>query len=189
MDIGLSVSWAVLPDAHEDFYSVNSKLFSLLHLTIGVIFAGVFIMYIEQEMIKEKGDWMIQAVHRSILTEDTSESSMGRRIHAYLSLHFPRFKLVLVCILVLIFGITWFSQTIIGWDAFYALDFVVAAVTGSGYRSLPLQTPPWQYVITATFAGAGGPFVSITIGIEPAEMPDSQPILLYASFFFKKEKI
>jgi hypothetical protein len=163
VDVGLSVTWDPVEDTPPRFYSSNSKLFSMVHLTIGVIFSGCIVFYLAQEMIKKKGDWMLQAMHRSNLQDE--ERSPYDKLKAFFFLYRSRFRIFFICLVIYVAAVIWFSRTIDGMSVRTAFDYVISSMTGAGYASLPtVGTVWWQYLIAASLAGVGGPVLTISIG-------------------------
>jgi hypothetical protein len=162
VDIGLSETWEEPENTPSKFNSDHSKIFTMVHLTIGVIFQGAIVFYIAQEMIKKKGDWMMQAMHRSNLESD--ERRLYDRLKAFLFLYLARFKVFFLCLAILVAAVIWFANTIDSMSSRTALDYAISSMTGAGYASLPGGTIWWQYIIAATLAGVGEPALTIAIG-------------------------
>lgn len=163
VDIGLSITWSETRYTPDAFYSTSSKIFSMIHLSVGVIFEVAIVFLIAKQIIKKKGDWIHQAMHRSNLSVGDS-ATVCERVHSFYALYLNRYRVVLRTFLIGFVGVVWFSNTISTMTIRSALDYMVSAMTGAGYVSLPKQTAWWQYIIAATLTGLGRPVLSIAIG-------------------------
>lgn len=163
VDIGLSITWPEARNTPAAFFSDGSTVFTMTHQTVGVIFDGAIVFIIAQEMIKKKGDWMMQAMHRSNIA-DGDILNLCARINSFFVLYFRRFKVFIRLFVAIFVGVVWFSNTIPSNTIRGALDYVISAVTGAGYVNLPRDTVWWQFIVAATLTACGRLLMNIAIG-------------------------
>jgi hypothetical protein len=162
VNVGWSIGWAM--DGLSEFDSPMSKLFTIYHTSVGVLFAGVTVMYIAQEVGKNKDNWILQIIKMKELDAPTETDGCWDSIEGLMKVHVPTLRIITVFLVWFAFGIVWFPLTNTEYTAAKNVDFLLSTLTASGYLSLPSSSGSYQIIITSLYTNIGVPLLSIALG-------------------------
>ena len=140
-------------------------LFSTFHCSVGVVFIGIAVIYIAQEVGKNKDDWLMQMMKKKDLALAAETEGYQDDILAFFTFYLPKLKIFIVFIIWFIIGIVWYVVTLPpstnGWEL---VDFVLSTLSGGGYLAIKTNSNRAQYVITSLYTTIGVPLMSIALG-------------------------
>lgn len=163
VNIGWSIGWAT-PGHSEVYGNYGSKVFSAIHTSIGVVFVGVAVMYMARKMSENKEGWMAEILRQKQVEAAANTEGYYDDIQALFVYYAPKYKVIVLFILWIIFGVVFVSSAVEGFDIPKSMDFVLSTLSGAGYLSLPLSSPAWQYVLVAVYTCTGVPICAIAVG-------------------------
>lgn len=163
VNIGWSIGWRLplTPSVYNSFYS---KLFSLFHNTIGVMFSGIAVIYIAAELSASKDSWLTKVVKQDALEDAAATEGWLDDVKAFITLYFHKSKVILLLILFAWMGIlaSYFMISNYTWGHAFKLTF--ATLTGGGYYTIPDNSDKWKFVLCAIYAAFGIPLLIISMG-------------------------
>jgi hypothetical protein len=160
--IGWAIGWT-LPEQRTREDDTVSMLFSSCHNCIGVIFVGLSVMYIADEVTSSKEDWTVQVTNRQNLT-DREVSTVSERVKRWFLLHKVKMKMVGIALGLIVLGVA--GGAIDESNNFpEALDLMVSTLSCCGYKALPSSgIDHWKYIILAFYTNLAVPFFAIALG-------------------------
>jgi hypothetical protein len=164
VNIGWSIGWR-MPFTPEQYTGFGSKLFSLFHNTIGVMFSGIAVIYIAAELSANKDTWLTQMVKEEALEEAANTEGYWDDILAFFTLYFHKFKVVLFLFLIGIVGVLATRLFVPEYDIWMALEFIFSTLTGAGYMTIPDEEAKYKFVLCAIYAAFGIPLLIISMGL------------------------
>jgi hypothetical protein len=170
LSIGFSLGWSLPSDAivkHGQTRAVISKTFTFFHNNIGVLFSGLAVIYIANDLLNRKKHWILQSyVNKQI--EASSKSGLWGNIMAYGTHHLPKIRVFIVFCFVVTFGTLWcffsFNHRP-DWTFPSSCIFSFSTLSSAGYRTIPDSSEPFQFVICAIYAAVGVPLMTISLGL------------------------
>jgi hypothetical protein len=162
VNVGWSIGWTM--DGLSEFDSPMSKLFTIYHTSIGVLFGGVTVLYIAQEVGKNKDNWIIQIIKMKELDAAAETEGCWDSIKSLTNVHLPTLKIITVFLVWFVFGLLWFPLTNTEYTVAKNVDFMLSTLTGGGYLSLPSSIGAYQLIITSIYTNFGVPLLSIAFG-------------------------
>jgi len=162
VNVGWSIGWPM--DGLSEFSSPMSKLFTIYHTSIGVLFAGVMVMYIAQEVGKNKDNWILQIIKMRELDATAETEGCWDSFEGLIKVHFPTLRIIGVLVVWLAFGLLWFPFTNTEYTVAKNVDFLLSTLTTGGYMALPSSVKAYQLVVTALYTNIGVPLLSIALG-------------------------
>lgn len=162
VDVGWSIGWTM--DGLSDYDSSISKLFTIYHTSIGVLFAGVTVLYIAQELGKNKDNWIMQIIKIRELDAAAESEGYWDRLVGLIKVHFPKLKMFIAFLGWIVFGLLWYPSTNSEYSVEKNLDWLASTLTAGGYLALPSSVAAYQLVVTALYTHIGVPLLSITLG-------------------------
>ena len=163
VNVGWSMGWAV--PVHDNLYnSMYSKLFSSLHASFGVVFVGVAVIFIAQQVTQSKDSWTIQMVKKAKLDAAAETEGYWDDIQASFHIYFPKFKIIILFVIWFIGGLVCFKIICPHYSFLDAADFVVSSLSGGGYKTIPDDAPRWKFFIVSVYSALGVPLMAISLG-------------------------
>ena len=172
LSIGFSMGWNLPPDVvanHDSNYrTFISKFFTFLHNIIGVMFAGLAVIYIANDLLNQKKDWILQSDATKKIEEKSKRSWLWGNVVAYFTYHLPKIRFLIVFLIVAIGGTLWsyysFQHTD-DWTFPSACAFSFSTLSSAGYRTIPDSAESFQFIICAVYAAIGVPLMTISLGL------------------------
>jgi hypothetical protein len=151
-------------DGLGDFHNPMSKIFTIYHTGIGVLFTGVTVLYIASELQINKDNWIMQIVKNK--ESDTAAESGGYLscVIGFATAYLSNFKIFAVFLVWLVFGLLWYPLTNPEYSVGKNLDMIASDLTTAGYLALPSSASDYQLVVTALYTSIGVPLLSIALG-------------------------
>lgn len=163
VNIGWSIGWR-MPFTPEQYGSFGSKLFSLFHNSVGVMFSGIAVIYIAAELSANKDTWLTQMVKEEALELAADTEGYWDDILAFLTLNFHKFKVVLFLFLWGFLGVVAVIFFVPEYDTGTAVEFIFSVLTGAGYMTIPDEDAKYKFVLCAVYAALGIPLLIISMG-------------------------
>jgi hypothetical protein len=148
----------------SDFDSPMSKFFTIYHTSIGVLFAGVTVLFIAQEVGKNKDNWIMQIIKVKELDAAAETEGFWDSVVGHMKVHFPTLRIIALFIVWFAFGLLWFPFTNSDYTVAKNVDFMLSTLTTGGYMAIPSSVGGYQLVVTALYANFGVPLLSIAMG-------------------------
>mmetsp|Transcript_5182 Transcript_5182/g.8531 ORF Transcript_5182/g.8531 Transcript_5182/m.8531 type:complete len:1142 (-) Transcript_5182:178-3603(-) len=173
LNIGFSLGWALPPRAipnhsHSSAGLIISKTFTMFHNVIGVLFSGLAVIYIANDLLHRKKNWTVQRELRKRIEETTSFNWFWGNVMGCTTYHLPKIRVFIVFFIVAAGGTLWcffsFKQHP-EWKFPYACVFSFSTLSSAGYRTIPDSSEPYQFVICAIYAAIGVPLMTISLGL------------------------
>ena len=146
----------------SEYDSAWSKLFTIYHTSIGVLFAGVTILYIAQEVGRDKDNWIMQVIKMKEL--DVAAESLWYRLVGLIKVHMPTLRIMFAFLMWFIFGLVWYPLTNPNFSMAKNVDLVLSTLTAGGYLTLPSTVDAYQLIVTALYTNIGVPLLTIALG-------------------------
>mmetsp|Transcript_36369 Transcript_36369/g.67738 ORF Transcript_36369/g.67738 Transcript_36369/m.67738 type:complete len:1027 (-) Transcript_36369:288-3368(-) len=163
VNVGWSMGWVM---EWEYERTVGNTLFSTVHTSVGVVFIGIFVIYIAQEVGKNKDDWIMQMMKKKDLALAAETEGYMDDIVAFFTFYLPKLKIFIVFVLWFVLCTVWYRFTLPastnGWEL---LDFVISLLSGGGYLAIDTDSTRLQYVFTSLYTTIGVPLMSIALGL------------------------
>ena len=162
VNAGWSIGWPM--EGLSNFDTSLSKVFTIYHTSAGVLFAGVTVLYIAEEVGKSKDNWIIQII--KVKERDVAAEGEGwwKVLLGHVSVHWPTFRIILVFLMWVSFGLLWYPFTNEEYSVAKNADFIVATLTTGGYMTLPSSVQAYQLIVSALYTTVGVPFFNIALG-------------------------
>eukprot|EP00602_Paraphysomonas_sp_CaronLab_P009560 CAMPEP_0185020120 /NCGR_PEP_ID=MMETSP1103-20130426/2725_1 /TAXON_ID=36769 /ORGANISM="Paraphysomonas bandaiensis, Strain Caron Lab Isolate" /LENGTH=787 /DNA_ID=CAMNT_0027550835 /DNA_START=268 /DNA_END=2631 /DNA_ORIENTATION=- len=164
VNIGWSIGWTTPADSIH-FNGTGSRMFSTVHTSIGVVFVGIAVMYMARQMSENQDSWIIDVIRRHQVKAAAETAGYSDDVKAWLVYYLPKYKIIVLFAVWIIFGMMWGMMSVNEWGWFHAFDFVLSTLSGAGYSSLPESSPQWHYVVVALYTATGVPITAIAIGM------------------------
>lgn len=162
VNVGWSIGW-MMEDDYER--TLGNTLFSTAHTSIGVVFVGIAVIYIAQEVGKNKDDWIMQMMKKKDLALAAETEGYMDDIEAFFTVYLPKLRIFVLFIMWFVVGVVWYCFTLPastnGWEL---LDFLISTLSGGGYLSIEADSSNTQYFITSLYTTIGVPLMSIALG-------------------------
>jgi hypothetical protein len=162
VNVGWSMGWVM---EWEYEMTVGNTLFSTVHTSVGVVFIGIAVIYIAQEVGKNKDDWIMQMMKKKDLAVAAETEGYKDDIIAFFTFYLPKLRIFFFFIFWFILGTLWYKFTLPpstnGWEL---LDFVISMLSGGGYLAIKTESNRTQYVLTSLYTTIGVPLMSIALG-------------------------
>jgi hypothetical protein len=162
VSVGWSIDWTM--DGLIAFDSPLSKLFTIYHTSLGVLFGGVTVMYIAQEVGKNKDNWILQIIKMKELDAAAATDGWWDDIQGLVRVHLPTLRIITVFFVWFAFGLLWFPLTNTEYTVAKNVDFLLSTLTTAGYVCLPSSIGAYQLIITSLYTNIGVPLLSIALG-------------------------
>jgi hypothetical protein len=162
VNVGWSIGWTM--DGFSDFNSPLSKIFTIYHTSIGVLFASVTVIYIAQEVGKNKDNWIMQIIKIKELDAAAETEGYWNSFVSLVKVHFPKLKMFIAFLVWYVFGLFWYPCTNSQYSVAKNVDWLVSTLTAGGYLALPSSAAAFQLVVTALYTHIGVPLLSVTLG-------------------------
>jgi hypothetical protein len=162
VNVGWSMGWVM---EWEYERTIVNTLFSLVHTSIGVIFIGIAVIYIANEVGKNKDDWIMQMMKKKDLALAAETEGYKDDVIAFFTFYLPKLKIFIAFILWFIVGVVWYVITLpSSTNAWVLLDFVLSVLSGGGYLAIKTNSNRAQYLVTSVYTTIGVPLMSIALG-------------------------
>ena len=159
LSIGWGIGW-VLPPHKQYQEEVLSKVFSLFHIVVGLLFSGFVVLYIANEMESNNNGWKLQLDIRKNVSSTRLES---RNWLARCSLLLSRFKVFFFFSVWVLLGFFWYSFSFIS-NQKYGADYTISTMAGAGYRTIPDNAQSYQFVVSALYVAIAIPLTRVAEG-------------------------
>jgi hypothetical protein len=160
VNVGWSIGWSM--EGLSEYDGAWSKLFTIYHTSIGVLFAGVTILYIAQEVGRDKDNWIMQIIKMKEL--DVAAEGLWYRLVGLIKVHMPTLRIMFAFLMWFTFGLVWYPLTNPNFSMAKNVDFVLSTLTAGGYLSLPSTVDAYQLIVTALYTNIGVPLLTIALG-------------------------
>jgi hypothetical protein len=157
--ISVSVGWAMgwkppfIAPLHNNGMS---KLYSSFHVCVGEMFLGVAVIYLAQELVYDTESWMISVMKTKGQAQESLRSKVATTVY--------RFRILFILLLWILFGIIFNACMTPSWGFLDSCDYMVSTLTGSGYKTIPDDSPKWMFVVSALYTFSGYPLTVIALG-------------------------
>jgi len=178
VNVGWSMGWSI-PMSTKAYNTAFSLLFSIFHASFGVVFVGVAVIYMAQQLTANKDSWTLQIMKKARLEAASETEGYMDDLIAGFHFYFPKFKIILLFIFWLAAGLVWFTYSVETFNSTEAADYVLSSLSGGGYKVIPNGSSDWKFVIAALYAAVGVPLMAISLGLMLSlimEAPDDQTI-------------
>jgi hypothetical protein len=172
LSVGFSLGWVLPPDVvvvhSRDTDVIISKTFTMCHNVVGVLFSGLAVIYIANDLLHRKKNWTFQRALRKKIDEKTTDNWLWGNIMGCTLYHLPKIRVFIVFFLVAAAGTMWcfFSfNHLQEWTFPSACVFSFSTLSSAGYRTIPDSSDPFQFVICAIYAAVGVPLMTISLGL------------------------
>ena len=162
VNVGWSIGWANEGVGHYD--SALSKIFTIYHTSVGVLFAGVTVLYIAQEVGKDKDNWIMQIIKMKELDAAAETEGWRDSLESLVKVHLPSLRIITVFVAWFAFGLLWYPLSNPDYSVAKNADWLLSTLTAGGYLALPSTAGPVQLVVTALYTNIGVPLLSIALG-------------------------
>jgi hypothetical protein len=146
-------------------WNVGNALFSTFHTSVGVVFIGIAVIYIAQEVGKNKDDWIMQMMKKKDLALAAETEGYKDDVIAFFTFYLPKLKIFIAFIIWFAVGLAWYGSTLPpstnGW---VLIDFVLSTLSGGGYLAVKTSSNQVQYLVTSVYTTVGVPLMSIALG-------------------------
>ena len=163
LNIGWSVGW-VLPPRHSYEADALSTAFSLLHTVVGMLFMGLGVLFIANEL--ESGN-SGRGAHLRVgdLGRAAGQHSALLNLQTWCQREHRKVKICALFIAWVVVGCIWF------WLSFRqgflpSADYTVSTLAGAGYKGIPKNAPSYQYVLCALYGAVAIPLTRISEGMK-----------------------
>ena len=162
VNVGWSIGWSM--DGLSEYDSPWSKVFTIYHTSIGVLFAGVTVLYIAQEVGKDKDNWIMQVIKMKELDVAAETEGCWDSFEGLVKVHLPTLRIIFVFLLWFAFGLVWYPLTNPEFTLAKNVDWILSTLTAGGYLTIPSTVDASQLVVTALYTNIGVPLLSIALG-------------------------
>jgi hypothetical protein len=164
VNIGWSISWEdPLDPVPSPYTSVTSKMFSIIHLTIGTMFLAMAMLYMARDLMENKDSWIVMSTKRDNI-ENKNKINLGD-IVLFWQYYNSKLRVAKWSIAWIVFGCLWYSFGADYDNFFGVVDFLTSTLCSGGYLSLDINSNSLQFVVTAVFSLIGIPLFKITLGM------------------------
>jgi hypothetical protein len=164
VNVGWSIGWTMHGMAHFDTF--GSRMFTMYHTSIGVLFSGVTIMYMMHVVGADSSKLTLRYLNSKKLGE-VSQTGTCMSLHHlkyYCITHFSSLKVIFLFGVWFLVGIIWYEKTNVEYSFFQNSNRIMSTLTTGGYLHLPMNPPPHQLLFSAIYTYVGVPLLSITLG-------------------------
>jgi hypothetical protein len=162
VNVGWSIGWSM--DGLSEFDTPVSKIFTIYHTSIGVLFGGVTVLYIAQEVGKSKDNWIMQIIKMRQLDANAEMQGCWDRLQGLVSVHLPTLRIIFLFLVWFTFGLLWYPLTNAEYDMAKNVDLILSTLTAGGYLTLPSTVNATQLVMTALYTNIGVPLLIVALG-------------------------
>ena len=162
VNVGWSIGWSM--EGLSEYDSAWSKLFTIYHTSIGVLFAGVTILYIAQEVGRDKDNWIMQVIKMKELDVAAETEGFWDSFVGLIKVHMPTLRIMFAFLMWFIFGLVWYPLTNPNFSMAKNVDLVLSTLTAGGYLTLPSTVDAYQLIVTALYTNIGVPLLTIALG-------------------------
>jgi hypothetical protein len=162
VNVGWSIGWSM--EGLSEYDSAWSKLFTIYHTSIGVLFAGVTILYIAQEVGRDKDNWIMQVIKMKELDVAAETEGCWDSFVSLIKVHMPTLRIMFAFLMWFIFGLVWYPLTNPNFSMAKNVDLVLSTLTAGGYLTLPSTVDAYQLIVTALYTNIGVPLLTIALG-------------------------
>ena len=162
VNAGWSIGWPM--EGLSEIDTPLSKLFTMYHSSAGVLFFGVTVLYIAEEVGKSKDNWIIQII--KVKERDAAAEGEGcwEVFLSHFIVHWPSLRIIFVFLIWFSFGLLWYPFTNTEYTVAKNADFILSTLTGGGYLGLPSTIEDQQLLVTSIYTAIGVPFLTIALG-------------------------
>jgi hypothetical protein len=186
VNVGWSIAWTVPGDPYPSAYTSEiSKVFSIVHTSIGAIFIGVAVLFMARDLMENKDTWITMSKKKDDM-ENAAQGTEGcwDNIVAILHYYMSKLRVARFSIIWIIFGSLWYTYAAGFHSILMVFDFLASTLCAGGYLSLNEGASSIQYVVTALYATIGIPLIRISIGASRVESNSiGYPVSVYLSIF------
>ena len=163
VNIGWSIGWR-MPFTPPLYNGFASKLFSLYHNSVGVMFQGIAVIYIAAELSANKDSWLQQLVKQEALEKAAQTEGCLDDVKAFATLYYSKTKVVLLLLVACVTGVVTAVTVIPTFTVLNAAEFIFSTLTGAGYMTIPDEARKWKFVACALFAAVCLPLLIVSLG-------------------------
>ena len=163
VNAGWSIGWPM--EGLSEIDTPVSKLFTIYHTSAGVLFAGVTVLYIAEEVGKSKDNWIKQII--KVKERDVAVEGEGcwEVIRSHFIVHWPSLRIIFLFLIWFSFGLLWYPFTNTEYSVAKNADFMLSTLTSGGYLGLPDSIKAYQFVVTSIYTTIGLPLLNVALGI------------------------
>ena len=172
LSIGFSLGWSLPPETIVEHSQtsrvITSKLFTLFHNFIGVLFSGLAVIYIANDLLHQQKSWILQSTVRKKIEATSKANWFWGNIIAFGTHHLPKIRVFISFFFVAAVGTLWSFFSFNHrreWDFPHSCVFSFSTLSSAGYVTIPDSSQPFQFVICAIYAAVGVPLMTISLGL------------------------
>ena len=163
VNAGWSIGWPM--EGLSEIDTPLSKLFTIYHTSTGVLFAGVTVLYIAEEVGKSKDNWIKQIIKVKERDEAAEGEGWWEVFLSHVRVHWPSLRIIFVFLIWFSFGLLWYPFTNTEYTVAKNTDFMLSTLTTGGYLGLPSTSDVYQLLVTAIYTSIGVPLLNVSLGL------------------------
>eukprot|EP00603_Paraphysomonas_imperforata_P000212 CAMPEP_0114421914 /NCGR_PEP_ID=MMETSP0103-20121206/5333_1 /TAXON_ID=37642 ORGANISM="Paraphysomonas imperforata, Strain PA2" /NCGR_SAMPLE_ID=MMETSP0103 /ASSEMBLY_ACC=CAM_ASM_000201 /LENGTH=1036 /DNA_ID=CAMNT_0001590469 /DNA_START=406 /DNA_END=3516 /DNA_ORIENTATION=- len=163
VSVGWSIGWSM--EGLSEFDSAWSKLFTIYHTSIGVLFAGITILIVADAVGKNKDNWIMQVIKMKEYDAASETEGCWDSFVGMVQVHLPTLRIIFAFLVWFSFGLLWYPFTNPEFPMSKNVDWLMSTLTTGGYLTIPSTVGGYQLVVTALYTNIGVPLMSISLGL------------------------
>ena len=165
VNVGWAIAWTLPSDPPpSSYFAIASKIVSLIHTLIGAIFQGVAVILMARDLMESNDSWIVVSMKRDEI-ENVSYKNLWSILKFRVSFYVAKLRVVKWTILLIIFGLLWYTFAHDFNDIAEVFDFLISTLCAGGYTSLSVNSNSAQFIVTALYAVIGIPLFKISLGM------------------------
>lgn len=169
VNVGWSIGWSM--EGLSEFKSPWSQLFTIYHTSIGVLFAGITVLFIAEEVGKDKDNWIMQVIKVKEFDAASRTEGCWDSFVSMVQVHLPTLRIIFAFLVWFSFGLLWYPFTNPDFSMSKNVDWLMSTLTTGGYLTIPSTASGFQLVVTALYTNVGVPLMSIALGMVCQTLP------------------
>jgi hypothetical protein len=164
VNVGWSIGWTMHGMNH--FHTFGSRMFTMYHTSVGVLFSGVTVMYMMHIVADNYSNLTLRILKSKEMDNEVSQAGKMslKAIERFFHARFTSLKVFFLCVIWFVLGIIWYEVTNTEYSFFQNVNWILATLTTGGYLHLPMNPPTYQLLFSALYTYIGVPILSITLG-------------------------
>lgn len=166
VNVGWSIGWTMHGMTH--FGTFGSRMFTMYHTSVGVLFSGVTVMYMMHIVADHDNNLTLRILKSKEMDSGVSQEGgvekSFKAVERYFLARFTSLKVFFLCVIWFVVGIIWYEVTNTEYSFIQNVNWILATLTTGGYIHLPMNPPTYQLLFSALYTYIGVPLLSITLG-------------------------
>lgn len=167
MLLTLLLGWAIganVPHETDEYDNVGSRIFSIIHNSVGVMFSSIAVLHIARLLVESREDWIVAELENIRL--GVAAEYMGGWGTMVISIrkHKYEFRTLAIFLVFAMSGGLAAWMMVDEWSVAEGFDFVLSTLTCAGYIVPPSGSAKWKYSLMGLYATTGVPLLNISLG-------------------------